>query len=405
MTKNFVCLSAMFALFIFLIQPSNTTYGAENWVNYLSLADYTGPSGLDTSIQNATEDYTKYLNDKGGVEGVKIKFIGIDTRADVARVVSAYKRYQKFPMTPVFWNNSTPSNKVIIPMATRDKKVMITPGSGEAAVMRSIAFVANPSYQDGFGAFLDYVVKDWQKKGKAGKPTIGRIHLDNAFGYEEMLGGKEYAEKLGLEIRSEYFPVGTPDHTTYLTRLKGYNYILVGGVDPTPSMVIRDAYRLGMTEETQFFCGYYGPTRGSGYGIAHHNKELQGVIVMRFFLSGTEIAAHPLVSRIWTTYRKKPIGDLNGMYGWGVALGMTFEAALKAALKEVGYEKIDGEVMYRAYQKLTGLEFGGLLTPCTYSPTERRYTRGVKFYRVTGMDLVPITGWIDCPDTVSLHKF
>lgn len=403
MNKKSVGNIGMLIFFITLMLTSSSSYGAEQWVNFLSLADYTGPSGSDTWLQGGTMDYLQYLNDQGGVEGVKIKFIGVDTRADVARVVSAYKRYQTLPKTPVFWNNSTPSAKVVIPMATRDKKVMITPGSGEMAVQRGYAFLANPSYQDGFGAFLDYVVKDWQRKGKAGKPTIGRIHLDNAFGYEEMLGGKEYAEKLGLEVRSEYFPVGTPDHTTYLTRLKGCDYILVGGADPTPSMVIRDAYRLGMTTESNFFCGYYGAVRG--VGMASHSKEMQGMTCVSFWLRGTELLAHPLVSKIWTTYRKAPVTEVRDFYAWGIVLGMAFEAALRTGLKEVGYDKLDGEVLYKAYQRLTGMEFAGITTPSAFSPTERRFSRGVKFYKIKGMDLEPITGWINCPDTVSLHKF
>ena len=46
-----------------------------------------------------------------------------------------------------------------------------------------------------------------------------------------------------------------------------------------------------------------------------------------------------------------------------MAWAMTLEAALKVALKEVGYKKLDGEVIYQTYQKLTGVQRAGLQGP------------------------------------------
>jgi hypothetical protein len=84
---------------------------------------------------------------------------------------------------------------------------------------------------------------------------------------------------------------------------------------------------------------------------------------------------------------------------------MTFEAGLKIALKEVGYKKLDGEAMYQAYQKLTGMKWAGLQGPCAYSPTSRRGSWEVRFYQVKTGKVVSISDWIKAPDAVSLHKF
>ena len=383
------------------------SHGAAKEVIYLSLADYTGPSGgLDANIQKGTEDFFKYINDEGGVGGVTVKFIGIDTRADVARVVSGYKRYRRNPKVLAFWNNSTPSNKVIIPLATRDKLVMLTPASGEAVAEAGVTFCWGQTYQDGFSGAVDWMVEDWKNKGKQDLPTIGYFSWDNGYGRAHMQGGKGYAEKKGVKLLTEFFRPGTADHTTYLTRLKGCDYIYVGGVDPTPTNVIRDAHRLGMTKNTQFVCDYWGPSRGSGMGIAAHSDVLQGTVVVSFYLKGVDVAAHPLVKEIWTRYHKEPLTEVVGGYAAGFTLGGAFVEALKIALKEVGYDNLKKEVMLKAYQKLTGNKFAqGIQTECAYSPTERRGSKGIRFYRVKGMDLVPITGWITPPDAVSLHKW
>jgi hypothetical protein len=84
---------------------------------------------------------------------------------------------------------------------------------------------------------------------------------------------------------------------------------------------------------------------------------------------------------------------------------MTFEAALKVGLKDVGYKKLDGEVIYQTYQKLTGVPRAGLQGPCAYSPTSRRGSLEVRFYQVKAGKVTSISDWIKAPDAVSLHKF
>ena len=127
---------------------------------------------------------------------------------------------------------------------------------------------------------------------------------------------------------------------------------------------------------------------------------------MSFFIRGKDADAHPLAREIWPKYRQKPMNEMQGGYIGGFTLALGFAEALKIAMKEVGYEKINRESIYKAYLKLTGSKFSqGIQTECTYSPTERRGSKGIKLYRVKGMDLEAITDWVMAPDTVSLHKF
>jgi hypothetical protein len=84
---------------------------------------------------------------------------------------------------------------------------------------------------------------------------------------------------------------------------------------------------------------------------------------------------------------------------------LDFEEGLKIALKEVGYSKLDGEAMLKAYQKLTGFKRQGITGPNAYSPTSRRGSWEIRFYRVKSTKVIPITDWVKAPDAVSLHKF
>jgi branched-chain amino acid transport system substrate-binding protein len=375
-------------------------------VAFLDLSDFTGPvAGLALPNSLGIEDYIRDLDAKGGIDGVKVKYIGVDTRYDVARALSAFKRYSRDPNVVAIEIVSTPLGKMLKALTRKQKMVITVPGDGEFQAHPGNFFPWGPTYQDAFAATIDWVLNDWKKKGKSGKPSIAVMSWDNAYGREMLRGGKEYAEKKGVKVLpSELFPPGTLKHDVYLTRLKkaGADYVYVGGVDPTQTNVMRDATRLGLTKNIQFISDYWGP---SSLGISLHPKALEGMVIISFFLRGKEAKDKALVKRIWTTYRKKPIEKMNEGYGMGVAQGITFAGAIKDAIKRVGKDKITREEVYKSYQNITGLSRDGITGPCAYSPTSRRGSRVVKFYKVTGGKIVPITDWVKTPDAVSLHKW
>jgi len=260
-------------------------------------------------------------------------------------------------------------------------------------------------YQDAFAATIDWILSDWKKKGKTGSPKVAVLSWDNAYGNEMLRGGKEYAEKNGITILpSELFPPGSLKHDVYLTRLDkaGVNYIYVGGVDPTQTNVMRDATALGLTKKIQFISDYWGP---SSLGVSLHPDALEGMVVVSFFLRGQEAANNPLLKELWTTVRKKPMDKLNEGYGIGVTAGMNLVGAVKDVIKREGAGKVNREEVWKSYQNITGMSHDGILGPCTYGPNNRNGSDVVKFYKVTGGKIVPITDWVKAPDAVSLHKW
>ena len=375
-------------------------------VKYLDLSDFTGPAaGLALPGSIGLEDYIKDINAREGIDGVKIKYIGVDTRIDVARGLSAFKRYRRD--TEVVAGNivSTPLGKILGGLLRREKFAFMTPGDGEYQAHVGNFFLYGPAYQDAYAATIDWIMEDWKKKGKSGKPKVGVLSWDNPYGREMLRGGKEYAESKGvIVLPSELFPPGSLKHDVYLNRLAkaGADYVYVGGVDPAQTNVMRDATRMGLTKKIQFISDYWGPTT---LGTSLHPDALEGMVVISFFLRGKESLYHPLLKRLWATYRKKPPEKMNETYGLGVVWGMNFEGAIKDTIKRVGKNKISREEIFKSYQNLTGMERQGILGPCEYSPTSRRGSRVVKFYKVTAGKIVPITDWVKTPDAVSLYKW
>ncbi|MFW6114693.1 MAG: ABC transporter substrate-binding protein [Thermodesulfobacteriota bacterium] len=396
-----IALSAGFGLGIF----STASFAKQKEVIYLSLADYTGPiAGLNVPGDMGLEDYIKEVNGQGGIGGIKIKFIGIDTRYDVARAVSGYKRYRRTPRVLMVNSISTGIGKALARLIEKDKRAQLVPGDGEFQAHIGRTFIWGPAYQDAFAVMMDWVMDDWKAKGKSGAPVVGYISWDNPFGREPLRGGKEYAESLGIKVLPpEYFPPGTLKHDVYLTRLAegGANYIYAGGVDPTPTNVIRDAYALGLTKKIQFLNGYWGPT---ALGIGIHAEALEGTAIVSFYQRGTDALGNKVTTNLWKKYRGS-LDKFNEVYGLGMAWAMTYVTGLKEALSAVGYDDLTANDMYKAYQRITGFERSGIQGPCAYAPNSRRGSLEVKIYRVKSGKIVPITDWRKVPDAVSLHQF
>lgn len=410
--KEWLVLSGVVLLSILLlVVPFNSGCAPqvteEKYVTALNLADLTGPTAaLAVPIDKAAKAYFDSLNEKGGINGIKVNYIAVDTRYDTARTVASYKRNVTKPKLLFVLPPSTAAVKALAPMMQADKTVGWGPPDGEFQAFPGRYFLMGPAFQDGFSAMIDWVVADWKAKGMPGMPKLGHMSWDNPYGREPLHGGKEYAEKIGVTLLPpEFFPTGSLKHDVYLTRLAnaGANYIHVGGVEVTPINVIQDAYALGLTKDIQFITDYFGPNEVTG--VRERPEVMEDTVIYSFYLRGEEGREHPL-SELWVSYGYGDLVDMPDTFLLGINVALSFEAGVRRALEYVDYEELDGDDMLHAWENLTGEDINnGLTGPCTWSETDRRESRMIKFYRFKSGAAVPITEWKETPDAVSLYEW
>ena len=404
--RVFSTLGALFLIVALAVNPA-TGFAEEKYVTYFHSGPLTGPgAGATVPFVQGIADFFKEFNDKGGFNGVTIKYIAIDDRYDVARGIAAFQRYRRAHKLIAIHPTHTAMVLTLNPIITKDQVVMFSSGAaGEWAIRPGWIFFLNPPYQDGLGGALDFMLADWKKKGKQGVPKIGYLGWDPA-GRNHLNGGQEYAQKIGVKLlQPEFFPPGSLKHDTWLTRIadQGANYLFLQGVDPAQTNVIRDAHALGLTEKITMVSDYFGLL--DTLGVRIHPKELEGSYLVSPYIRGDERIQHPF-AELWKKYQKKPAEEMDAFYLVGIAQASVVIAALKIALEDVGYDRINGKAFFDAMLKMKGMDpTKGIMGKLHYSPESRRGGRDVKFYQVHGGKLVPVTGWIQTPDCISLGKF
>jgi ABC-type branched-subunit amino acid transport system substrate-binding protein len=145
------------SLLIFGIGSFPGSAFAEDYT-FLDMSDFTGPvAGLALPGSIGLEDYLKDLNARGGVDGVKVKYLGLDTRYDVARALSAFKRHWRDKKVIAINTISTPLGKILEKLTRKEKIVMLCPGDGQWQAKLGNFMTWGPAYQDAFAATLDWI--------------------------------------------------------------------------------------------------------------------------------------------------------------------------------------------------------------------------------------------------------
>jgi len=152
-----------------------TSANAAKEVVWLTLSDLSGPvAGIMVPVDYGMEMYFRHINDQGGVDGVKIKYITVDVRYNVARAMSAYSRYRGTKNLFGVFYAGTAIAKALGPMVERDKVIGFGTGDGKAQGTQA-PYTLNTicAYADLFGGTIDYIIDDWKKKGNTGFHKVG----------------------------------------------------------------------------------------------------------------------------------------------------------------------------------------------------------------------------------------
>ncbi len=345
---------------------------------------------------NGLLDYLRYVNEQGGINGIKVEMPWYDTRTVAPQAVPAFRR--PIEEGAIILQDVTECGfEAAIPVARRADLAVITLTALTPGMITKPQRIVT-TFSDWPTAFMT-VVK-WIKGNlwtEARNMRVGTIFYDTLAGYGTLEATK-YFEKIGVEfVGYEVVPfIGCIDTSTELLRLASKaDWIYVTAYGASMTTIGKDAARLGLQEKGICFAA-------SPLSLDEASLRILGHAVDGWYAN----ALHPMpwesekfpglkvLTEKAKEYRGMELEDTGGFYTTGWVHQAAAVEAIRLAIEKVGYENLTRRAVREALFSIRNFETGGWAPPITISEDTPWLMYTVQVRQVREAKFCPI-GWAD----------
>src|SRR5438067_12640069 len=209
------------------------------------LSPYTGPVAdpIGIPLANGVKAYFDHVNDNGGIDGYKVKFLEEDTQYNPQLEVQLYNQiHTKVAM--IADSLGTPTTFAIKDLAAADH-MLISGATLSSALAREkyLVLVGTPYRLQVENAF-DYVVN----KLGVHNPSVGIIYQNDEYGQDGLTGYKEAVNFYHLhDVGQAAYAVTDTDFTAQVSQLKaaGAKYVFLTALPLVTATIVGTAAKLG----------------------------------------------------------------------------------------------------------------------------------------------------------------
>jgi branched-chain amino acid transport system substrate-binding protein len=364
-------------LAVFAVGVNISAAAEKKPIKFIMLTDLTGPAHAQVGPEGwATEDYFKWLNKNGGIDGHPVEVEVVDTKYKLPLIRSTYARVKRMKHVAVSFDAISGGIEALRVQFAKDKiPVMMLTGHAQALYPVSWVMGMMPPYDDVLATMADWIKKNWKKDRK---PRLALFLGNYAAGRSPLLA-KWYCEKKGIEIVAEELcPLLPTDTSDLLIRIRDAkpDFIFDTLMPDQLKVVLRDKFKLGIkVPQVGFVFNSYILTK------TVPPKAYDGYMGFQPFASWWEkdIPGIQFCAKLFKKRGEEPPGS----YIIGVAGAMVMEEAVKNALKKVGYDKLDGAAIRDGYMQIKGYTCQGIYKELSYSPQD---VRGDKWLKITKLN-------------------
>ena len=213
------------------------------------------PNGVP--FANGYVDYLKYVNAKGGINGVKITYEECETAYATDKGVECYERLKSKGATLV-QPLSTGITFALTEKAPGDKIPLITSGYGRADTVDGLAFKWNfpllGTYWTGADILIQHIAKKEGGFDKLKGKKISLVYHDSPYGKEPISALQERSKMHGFELN--LLPVAHPgveQKSTWLQiRQSRPDYVFLWGWGVMNSAALKEAVATGYPREKMY---------------------------------------------------------------------------------------------------------------------------------------------------------
>jgi ABC-type branched-subunit amino acid transport system substrate-binding protein len=202
----------------------------------------TGPAAaLGAQVAAGHNAYFKALNDRGGINGWKVKLVTKDSGYSPQQHVQLYTKLQ--PEVALLNSFGSPTTKAIQPQVDQQKLVTFPASFDSVWGADSVMAPVGAPYSVDIANVLDYYTKSGAKK-----PKVGIIYQNDEYGADGLRGFKAAKDSLGFQDAGQQtFNVGDTSFTAQVQKLKaaGADAVVVTALPSATGPIVGTAATLG----------------------------------------------------------------------------------------------------------------------------------------------------------------
>ena len=392
-------------LLLFVSDPGYTEKArgvTDTTIKVGGIMDMSGPAAeLGTQMHPAHRNYFRWINEKGGINGRKIKYICEDDGYSIPRAIAAFKKLVfKDEVICILATGGSGQTIALTSQIEKEKIICLTIGMSERVIFNSskprYIFMYGISYGDTMKVIIDYLMADL----KAKKSRIAYIYPANEVGFSGLRVINERFKLYGVNlVGKEIVAPGAVDLGTQILGLKRVKpeYVLIQHFPQTAVAIFRAAKRFGLSTR---FCGTFYIT--DDHVVKGAGKSAKGYLGTQSFDSWYADTPGMRMLRE-TTLRYNPATEnrqriKQHIQGWAGA--KIFTEAMKRAGRDLNSKTmLEGMESLRNYNT-------GVSAPITYTTSDHKGGGYCKVYKanVNKSILVPITEWRKALSTEGIER-
>ncbi len=335
------------------------------------ISPYSGPVAAPVGVPLAlgVEVFFKHVNDNGGINGYKVKFLEEDSQYNPQIQVQLYNQIHG-KVLMIADSLGTPTTFAIKDLAASDHMLISAATLSSALAREKYLIMVGTPYRLQVENAFDYVVNKLGVKN----PATGIIYQNDEYGQDGLTGYKEAVTAYSLHDvgQASYAPTDK-DFTAQVSQLKaaGAKYVFLTTLPLVTATIVGTAAKLGYFP--QFIL--QSPAWANGLlAVPALRPLLTRLWVMSQGATWGDTSVPGMAQLLQDVAKYAPDQKPDGYFEFGYAESEITYAILKKAMAN---NDITRDGLFAAFNSLSSVNLGGLLPPVTYgtSPDQRVPTR------------------------------
>ncbi|MFT0548101.1 ABC transporter substrate-binding protein [Allopusillimonas ginsengisoli] len=331
-------------------------------------------------------DYVKMINEEGGIDGHKLRYVAEDTAYKVDASVAAFKKITSQDKVHLYYGDSTGFSKTINPELDRMGSILMTGASFATEINNPekfpAQFLVGPDYTEMFGILLRHIANE--KPGA----KVAFVYSDTEFGRDPIDESRAAAKALGLNVTAEIMTApGSVDVSTEVLKLRRArpDYTIFHGyvLAPIPEF-ISQGKQMGLT--SRYMGTFWTMDNSTVMQMGENADGFMGVMPFRYYYD--EEGDSPMLDKI----RKMRPEYQSTAYTQGFLAAMLLTEAAKRTLE--ADKPLNAVNLKAGLQSIQDFDTGGLIgVPVSVKgnslPVGRIYQADYSQKK-----MVPVSDWI-----------